>query len=246
MTQGFGSIQLGELTFLATGRTVANFAFRHMTTAALMRDHTVSLERQHSGQELGAFFEAISSYASACIMTSVASLEALINELFIAHGGQLRSKLTNFDDEFWDHTNPDGKRVRGIEGKPILEKYQRALTLLDVPPPAKSTSAHSNAATLIKLRNALTHHKPLWDQPSQRHVDLETSLTGKFALSPFITSDGEFIAQKCMSAGCATWCVAAAAEFISEFASQSHLEQEKLDQIISASKQTCTTRPPPV
>ena len=55
-------------------------------------------------------------------MSATASLEALINELFIAHGSKLRAQLKDFEVEFW------GKR--GIERKPILDKYQHALAML--------------------------------------------------------------------------------------------------------------------
>lgn len=77
----------------AEGRVISNFASQHLKSAILFRNKTTEIESENFGKELGSFFEEIRSYASSCIMTAATSLEALINELFIAHKGDLRNKL---------------------------------------------------------------------------------------------------------------------------------------------------------
>lgn len=76
-----------QLGVHVTGRVIANFAGQHLQAAALFRNNLRVVEAEHASQEFGAFFEIIRCYASASIMSATASLEALINELFIAHGG---------------------------------------------------------------------------------------------------------------------------------------------------------------
>jgi hypothetical protein len=64
-----------------SARVIANFAWQHLKAATIFRDHVTALEKEYIKGDFGAFFEEIRSYASACLMSSVASLEALINEL---------------------------------------------------------------------------------------------------------------------------------------------------------------------
>jgi hypothetical protein len=88
-------------------------------------------------------------------------------------------------------------------------------------------SPYREAAGLVEFRNALTHHKPTWDAQRQRVTDLVGELTGRFALSPFMSVRNDFLSEKCMSAGCARWCISTAIAFISEFEVRTHLEPDK-------------------
>lgn len=208
----------------ATGRVIANFAWQHLKAATIFRDQVVRLEAEHVGRPLGQFFEQICAYASACIMSATASLEALINELFIAPG-RLRGQLADFEVEFWG--KPD-KPKTGIERKPILEKYQLALTMLGVARLDESSSPYRSAWALVELRNALIHYKPTWDPERRRVVELGEALAGRFVLSPFVDAGANFIAQKCMSAGCAKWAVETVGSFAAEFDRRTHLDEKKM------------------
>ena len=158
---------------------------------------------------LGDFFEDIRSYVSGAIMSSVAALEANINELFIAHVGPLRSALPDFEVQFW------GKG--GMEKKSILVKYEKALWILRKKEIFKKFSHYENADYLIELRNALVHFKPLWDQERERQVNLVEKLREKFKLSPFCDEGADFISMKCMSRGCAAWAVLSCINIVKEF-----------------------------
>jgi hypothetical protein len=204
----------------ATGRVIANFAWQHLKAATTFRDHLVRLEAEHGGRPFGSFFEEIRSYGSACIMSATASLEALINELFIAHNSRLRALLVDFEAKFW------GKR--GIERRPILEKYQLALEMLGQPRLDERTPPYLDAWALIELRNALMHYKPTWDPDRRRHVELKDVLSGRFPLSPFPDAGADFVSMKCMSAGCAKWVIATATGLIREFDSRTNLDERKM------------------
>lgn len=198
-------------TMQATGRVIATFASQHLKAASLFRDHVLRIETDHMGLPLGAFFEDIRSYASACIMSSAASLETLINELFIAHEGNLRARMSDFETEFW------GKGRKGIERKRTLHKYQHALLMLNVPKFNENTSPYREAWALVELRNALFHHKPSWDPARHREVNLVKELEGRFLVSPFPHEGADFVTMKCMSHGCARWAVETVLAFVSEF-----------------------------
>lgn len=207
-------------TMQVTGRVIANFAVQHLKAAALFRDQVARMETENMGRGFSAFFEDIRSYASACVMSSAAALEALINELFIAHNGKLRALLTDFETEFWGPS--------GVEMKPILNKYQHALLMLNMPKLDERTSPFREAWGLVQLRNALVHYKPTWDPDRKRQVELAEVLAGRFELSPFPDSGADFVAMKCMSAGCARWAVGTVVAFVREFDSQAQLDAKKI------------------
>jgi hypothetical protein len=153
-------------------------------------------------------------------MSAVASLEALINELFIAHNSRLRAQLSDFESEFWG--------LKGIERKSILNKYQKALEMLRQPLLDERASVYRDAWALIELRNALVHYKPTWDPERQRQVELVEVLDGKFAPSPFPDSGANFVSMRCMSASCANWVIRTVVTLINEFDSRSNLDERKM------------------
>ena len=207
-------------TVRATARLIPNFAWQHLKAATIFRDHVIQLEERHLVQPFGPFFEEIRSYASGCIMSSAASLEALINELFIAHQSRLRLKLADFEAEFWGRN--------GIERKPILDKYQLALDMLQCPLFDEHQTPYRDAWALIELRNALVHYKPTWDPERQRLVDLVEILANRFQPSPFPDSGSDFVTMKCMGSGCARWTVDTTLNFMREFDARTSLDPNKM------------------
>ena len=210
-----------KLSLQASADVIANFALQHLKAAIIFRDHVIALENEHIYDQFGSFFEEIRSYASACFMSSAASLEALINELFIAHNGALRTQINNFEDEFWGNG--------GIVHKSILEKYNIALKKLNKAPLEEHTSQFRDVWALIGLRNTLVHYKPTWDPDRKRKVALSEVLNGKFPLSPFPDAGADFVSMKCMSAGCVKWAVSATLTFMHEFDNRANLDFSKME-----------------
>jgi len=201
-------------------RVIATFAEQHMKAAATFRDQVIALETLNSNQEFGPFFEDIRSYGSACIMSAAASLEALINELFINPAGPLRTMFSDFESDFWGY----GK----IERKAPLEKYQIALDMLDCPRFDERTLPYRDAWALFELRNALVHYKPTWDPDRQQTVLLKEVLAGKYDLSPFPDDGSDFVTMRSMSAGCMRWVIVTVTEFLKEFCARSQLDEHKI------------------
>lgn len=204
-----------------TARVIATFALQHMKAATTFRDHVAALESANLAQPFGAFFEDIRSYGSACIMSSVASLEALINEFFITPDGPLRKRFADFEDEFWR------PRV-GVEVRHPLEKYQVALEMLGYPRFDEQGSPFKDAWALVELRNALVHYKPTWDPDRPRKVTMVEVLTGKYELSPFPDSGSDFVTMRSMSASGMRWVVATTLRFMREFHGRARLDDKKM------------------
>jgi len=210
-----GNINMPAFEMHGTARIIGTFALQHLMAAALFSRQAWAIERQNLGMPFGAFFEDIRSYVSGAIMSSAAALEANINELFIAHGGPLRSTLSDFDAQFWES--------KGIEQKSILAKYQEAMKILGKKELTENSPFYEDADCLIGLRNSLVHFKPLWDPERKRQVDLVGKLKNKFALNSFCDEGADFISMKCMSHGCAAWAVLVSIAFVNEFSMVSGL-----------------------
>lgn len=204
----------------ATVTVVANFAWQHLKAATLFRDQVLRIEFENMDKPLAAFYEEIRSYGSACIMSTAASLEALINELFIAPGLALRPQIPDFATNFWGRG--------GIEMKPILEKYQLALSMIGAKGFDEHTSPYRDIWAIIELRNALVHYKPTWDPDRKRKVELMEVLNGKFHVSPFVDEGADFVSMKCMSGDCSKWVLMTAFKFIREFDSRTNLDPGKM------------------
>lgn len=212
---------LEDFSIHSTGKIVTNFALTHFNSAKHFSSKVQEIESTNVNQPFGNFFEEISMYCSSCIITGAASLEALINELYIAPG-PLKNEISNFDLFFWGE-----KDKKGFVWKPAIKKYKRALLILKKPKLNNSESSYKNAVALFKFRNHLIHFKPLWDD-DYKDKNLEEELTGLFELSPFTDAEADFFAQKCMTKGSCDWVVSTVVNFIQDFANKSELDPKKL------------------
>lgn len=203
-----------------TARVIANFALQHLKAGVIFRDHATELERRQLGQGFGPFFEDLRSYCSGCIMAAAASLEALINELFMAHNGGLRPLIPDFEKKFWGR--------QGIESKSILKKYSYALELLGLPPFDTNAPLYRDALALVGLRNSLVHYKPTWDPDRAQKLDLVKYLHGRYETSTFVDHGADFITLKSMSSSCCHWVIRTTLRFMREFDARTRLDDSKM------------------
>lgn len=208
----FDQLDLGDA---AEVRQIANFAWQHLKAATTFRDRAIAIEAVASPNDIDTAFIDIRSYVSATILSTAASLETFINELFLAHHGALRRLLPDFEEDFWN----------GIEKlKPPTKKYQRALTLLGQPLLDESAQYFRNVWALIEFRNTLIHYKPTWDPDRTRKLDLLRELQGRYTLSKFANLQNDFLTMQSMSSSCAVWAVKSFFEFIHAFDSRANLD----------------------
>lgn len=225
--QGVVNATLASPQAAVRGFIVYNLAVQHMRAAELLAKHARAKEAEHHSQPFGPFFEDISAYVRSALLSSAASLETLINELFIAEAGDLRKSLHDFDSAFW------GKQ--GIERLPTMDKYKKAIALLGCE--ALDDRVVERARVLLGLRNTLIHFKPAWPADSASKVavaraQLERELRAcKFDVSSWGDEGADFITVKCMSASCADWAVATVRDLAADFAAKSNIEAKKLAQL---------------
>ena len=156
----------------------------------------------------------------------------MINQLFLTPG-HLHNSVDNFDTFFWGGTNEERyflffrrkKKKHGLERKPALEKYKKAIYLLGKPPLRRDEDVYRYAESLIGFRNYLIHFKPLWDDV-RRNKTLEESLCGLFQTSPYIGTGDDFLGIRYMSSGCATWSVNTARDLILDFGNRSEIQPD--------------------
>jgi hypothetical protein len=194
----------------STARQRPNFAVQHMIAAARFARLCYKVEDDNAGAPFGPFYDEITNYVTATILSSVASLESNINEIF----ADVRDNIIVFDGldmniliEIWDL----------IEEKPIMEKYQFALVLKKKDRMNKGNKHYQNVDALIKVRNALVHFKPEWLGQQQEHEKIGKLLRGKFTLSPFFDQNVPVFPLRCMTHGFADWAVRSSLEFAQWF-----------------------------
>lgn len=164
------------------------------------------------------------SAVTAAIFTSVAFLEASVNELFASA----------------DHDNLEvgggrgglpqrGRRLLALLGEPLerastLDRYQIALGLLDREPFETGAQPFQDTVLLVKLRNMLVHYRPEWrpgaidGAASDPDTKVEKALVGKgFKPNPFTSDVNPFFPDRCLGHGCAAWAWASALAFASDF-----------------------------
>jgi hypothetical protein len=107
-----GGVETGD-SMKAIALQRVNLAVQHMLAAARFSRDVGELERDHENQPFGGFWESIFHSAIACVLTTVASLEAYANELF-------SDRITVFPEYSHDllHNLWDT-----YERKPMLDKF---------------------------------------------------------------------------------------------------------------------------
>jgi len=206
-----------KVAFQATMKSRVNLSYQHMQEAIHLVELSKDCEAANSGKTFadGDFVNHHRAYVVGAIMTSVASVEARINEFYLdATDNLLGSVLDSGQQallaELWKPL--DEKRV------PMLQKYQIALAAIKRSKLDTSRGPYQDVNLLVGLRNMLVHFKPEWDIDQKEHRKIEKNLQGRFKLNPFWPQDDcIFFPFKCLSHGCASWAVRSSLDFILEF-----------------------------
>lgn len=198
------------------------FSNQHYYASRYFSDAAGEIEREHIGgisEEERAKHRA---FVTGAIMSSVAFLESSINELFIGSKDENAAQSLSLDSSV---TALLASLADIVERAPVLHKYQVALTAGGKQSLDKGGSCYQDAEGLIRLRNALIHYKPEWDDEPDAHRALETRLTGKFELNSLVDSGSLWFPHRCLGVGCAKWCVDAAANLSQEFCDRLSIPQ---------------------
>lgn len=169
--------------------------------------HGARLARQLEGtraQGVG-FSPEHRSYVVTSLLSSVAFLEAVVNEVFVdavdsnSRVASLGSRCIELMAETW---------LTSERGLGTLDKYQMALLFAGKPRFLKGENPYQDVSSVITIRNSLIHFKPRWHDHGETE-QLEKRLSGKFDLNPYLAGTGNpWFPGKVLSAGCAEWAVA--------------------------------------
>ena len=110
-------------------------------------------------------------------MSSAAFLDSSISELFIEAKDENAAQSLGLDSSA---VAQPVSLADIVERASVLHKYQVARTAAGKKSFDEGGPYYQDAVGLIKLRNALVHYKPEWDDEPDVHNALEKRLMGKF------------------------------------------------------------------
>lgn len=158
-----------------------------------------------------------------CILSTVAYLEANINEFFsdaadegMSDGVAASQTVIARLRKVWNTTGSNTT---------ILDKYDIVLALCDLPTFDKGAAPYQGVAKLVRLRNALVHFVPEW-QPGGGHGEdaeldsLARSLRRVFPENALAAPHEPFFPYRCLGYGSSKWAVTQSVAFVTEFMSR--------------------------
>lgn len=147
-------------------------------------------------------------------MSSVACIEANINEFFSnALDGIISPNETRSEQGL--HRLGALWELRGVRRLPTLEKYQMALSALDLSQMEPDRLPYQDVKLLVEFRNSLVHFEPEIQEAGAMGRNLERRLRGKFEPNPIASQ--ELFPYYLLSFGAARWAAKATFDFVREF-----------------------------
>jgi hypothetical protein len=206
----------GSSGFSVTAGVKHNFSKQHFAAARFFASEARAVEAASTAPD-----ELVKTkhraHVTAAILSSVAFLEASINELYLSARDRDSTVLPTFDTALFQRF---GLFWEQVETFPILKKYQLALLLAGKDPLDRGASPYQDGESLVKLRDCLIHYKPEWDDETRQHQKLENRLKKRFDLNPYAAKGSLWFPHQCLGAGCAEWAVATTRAFSDEFCAQ--------------------------
>jgi hypothetical protein len=152
------------------------------------------------------------------ILLAASFVETAINELFLSAVDKDTNIFPDWKEadlglleEFWN--------LLEEQKAAALRKAQVALLATRRKPLAKGELAFQSADGLFKLRNAIVHYKPEWNDEQDVHATLESRLRGRFAVNPLVPQTVTWFPHLCIGAGGAVWACTTAMDFMEAFLS---------------------------
>lgn len=191
----------------------AYFSSWHLNSAITLLDKVEEIENSHEGRNK--FDVDHTSYVITSIISSVAFLEASINEIY-------QDVVDDHNGSYTKNINKNTEIImKGvwsiIERRGVLEKYQFALDASSLEEFKKGMSTYQNARLSILLRNELVHYKPESFGGGEEH-DFANTLQGKFQINPLMSNKSNpFFPEQCLGWGCAEWVLKSCLGFADDF-----------------------------
>lgn len=219
---GIKGFAAGQSTAVATARLKHSFSRQHFRAAGYFAKRAAELEAAPTELSEDEVLLQHRAYVTGAIISAVVALESSINELYLEAQDHNPHTLKGLDtrtvallEQFWPE----------IERYPILHKYQTALLIIGASKLEKGRSPYQDAESLIKLRDALVHYKPEWDDELDIHENLEGRLRGKFHECVFAQAGSLWFPHKCLGSGCSQWAVDTIIVVMREFCQRAQIPE---------------------
>lgn len=202
----------------------------HIHCAVLCAKQSRDLEKKYTGQsfnEIAPLFDDDVAYVTGVVLSSVAYLEAKINEFFkdcqdfTDPVKTINPTLISALNSQVDITlNKCSKRYNHYSS-PFC-KYALAYNILtNQEIPTDNGSLGRDILDLIKLRNELVHYKSHFQSDDGKDPYKINHLEGRFEENVFMRTAGNpFFPKKCLGFGCAKWSIEKSIKFIEFFFSE--------------------------
>jgi hypothetical protein len=213
-------LESAQAAVVLAGRHRTNLSVMHLLSAASFSRATGQIETAHAGEPFGAFWEDIFGQATAAVMLSVAALEAYAHEFQLDHAKLLSASV-------------GGSFVGSRKGRSrTLGRFDSALGRLKREAIDEASAVDRNAAALIRLRNALTHFNPEWEDERDAQAAVSADLQGRFENSRYFPAPQPLFPMAWATHSCTAWAVHSVVDFISEFDRRADLGEGRLAQFV--------------
>jgi len=212
------------------------YSIKHIQSAAIFCKKCSEIERKNTLDTIDPEVRLLhQAYVINSIFSSVAFLEAFINELFCDSKDNMEYLDKCLDNkEVIRLSNMWKLNVPRTASYSIVEKYQIALTLADKIPFEESDDIFQDIKTLTQLRNELIHYEPMWielfDDPIKERNNMRKigrKLQHKnFSQNPFTEAGRPYFPDKCLGHGCAQWAVMRSLAFCEKFCIKMNLSEK--------------------
>ncbi len=198
------------------------FSIQHLFSAVHFANLSKEIEENYTGRCSDNMFIIHRAYVTNGIFSSVAFLEATINEVFSDADSNVTGVVRDLNPEsiqllrnLWKHGIPR------TAGYPVIKKYQIALLLSGKKEFNSGLKPYQDVDILIKLRNSLIHYEPDWEATGaegfMKGKNISKRFSGRFKLNPLTGGKNPLFPDKILSAGCAKWAVKVSMQFADEF-----------------------------
>jgi len=207
-----GLAEVSDVAIAAQARTRTNLALHHLFAACRFAAQLRRVELANQGAPFGPFWEEILQNALGVATLAVAALESYANQYYA--DGALESSALN--------DAAATMIARLVDREDILTKFDLALSLRSGKSLDRGALVVQNVDTLIKLRNAVVHFRPEWQDEQTLHAKLSRQLAHRFDGSPFFAEEALF-PRGWASGSFAAWALQSTVAFLDHFCSEAAL-----------------------
>lgn len=209
-------------TLNAVARMKHSFSRQHLKAATYFANRADEIESATVASSDDERLAQHRAYVTEAVISAVAALESSINELYLEAQDQNPHTLKGLDSKTVSLLAEFGSE---IERNPILHKYQIALLIIGAGKFDKGSPPYQETHSLIKLRDALVHYRPEWDDELDIHESIQKRLQGRFPENRLAQPGNLWFPHKCLGSGCAQWALNTATVFMREFCRRAQIPE---------------------